>query len=210
MVHDYNYRPKFVDIRVRKPPQVSINVDGPPCQHPGCKKEATHRAPKSRDKPEELWMFCKEHAAIYNANWDFFEGMTEEEFQRFQASAAHGHRTTWNFRTGAAGSREGRTYRTAAEGAPWQDPYGAFRGRRGGTGKATPDSSGVSTVPAPVRQALRDMGLEEDADRAAVRIAYRDLVRRFHPDSNGGDRSAEGRLQIVVKAYKVLKMARRA
>lgn len=211
MVHDFNYRPKFVDIRVRKPPGVSTHTDGPPCQHPGCGKAATHRAPKSRDKPEELWMFCKEHAAIYNANWNFFEGMTEEEYQSFNASASHGHRPTWNFATGAGGGRaagrQGRTWQAAAGGATWHDPFATFRQRRAEAGRTA--ASGEAT-PAPVRQALADMGLKEDADKSAVRMAYRDLVRRFHPDANGGDRSAEGRLQIVVKAYKVLKTARRA
>jgi len=32
-------------------------------------------------------------------------------------------------------------------------------------------------------------------------------VKRFHPDTNGGDRSAEERLKQVIKAYGVLRQS---
>ena len=49
------------------------------------------------------------------------------------------------------------------------------------------------------------MGLGEDADRHALRKRYSNLVRRFHPDKNGGDRSHEGRLGEVIEAYQLLR-----
>ena len=55
------------------------------------------------------------------------------------------------------------------------------------------------------RAALDTMGLEPDLDRTALRKRYSELVRRYHPDRNGGDRSHEGRLTRVVEAYQVLK-----
>ena len=39
---------------------------------------------------------------------------------------------------------------------------------------------------------------------------YAELVKRCHPDANGGDRSAETRLQRVIKAYKTLQKAKLA
>ena len=44
-----------------------------------------------------------------------------------------------------------------------------------------------------------------DADRKALRTRYSQLVRRYHPDRNGGDRSMESKLQAVVEAYNLLK-----
>ena len=38
-----------------------------------------------------------------------------------------------------------------------------------------------------------------------VRARYAELVKRWHPDSNGGDRGAEENLQRVIKAYQTLK-----
>ena len=48
-------------------------------------------------------------------------------------------------------------------------------------------------------------GSSIDADRRALRQRYLDLVRRYHPDKNGGDRSHEKALQAVIEAYTALK-----
>ena len=57
------------------------------------------------------------------------------------------------------------------------------------------------------RRALETLGLPIDADRRALRERYSELVRRYHPDRNGGDRSYEARLQGVVEAYQLLRKA---
>ena len=38
-----------------------------------------------------------------------------------------------------------------------------------------------------------------------IKARYKELVKRFHPDANGGDRSREGTLQEILKAYQQLK-----
>ena len=57
------------------------------------------------------------------------------------------------------------------------------------------------------REALGAMGLGPKADRPQLRRRYSELVRRYHPDRNGGDRSHEARLQEVVEAYQLLRKA---
>ena len=57
------------------------------------------------------------------------------------------------------------------------------------------------------RRALSVLGLAEDADRNALRSRYSKLVRRYHPDKNGGDRSHETRLREVIEAYQALKQS---
>jgi curved DNA-binding protein CbpA len=52
------------------------------------------------------------------------------------------------------------------------------------------------------------MGLGLDVDRQRLRKRYSELVRRYHPDRNGGDRSHEARLGKVVEAYQLLRKAR--
>jgi curved DNA-binding protein CbpA len=58
------------------------------------------------------------------------------------------------------------------------------------------------------RQALSVLGLNDDADLHAVRKRYSELVRRYHPDRNGGDRSHESKLGAVIAAWQKLKSAR--
>jgi DnaJ-domain-containing protein 1 len=55
------------------------------------------------------------------------------------------------------------------------------------------------------RKSLRVLGLAVDADRRDLRQRYADLLRRYHPDHNGGDRGHEKALQAVIEAYTQLK-----
>ena len=57
------------------------------------------------------------------------------------------------------------------------------------------------------QRALSVQGLGEVAVRHAIRQRYSNLVRRYHPDKNGGDRSHEGRLTEVIEAYQLLRKA---
>jgi DnaJ-class molecular chaperone len=53
--------------------------------------------------------------------------------------------------------------------------------------------------------AFADLDLDVGADAETIKKRYTELLKRCHPDNNGGDRSAEDKLQRVIKAYKVLK-----
>jgi len=57
------------------------------------------------------------------------------------------------------------------------------------------------------RNALAELDLEAGADAAKIRTCYTELVRRLHPDANGGDRAGEQRLQKVIRAYQSLRKA---
>lgn len=57
------------------------------------------------------------------------------------------------------------------------------------------------------RRALDVLGLSLDANRHELRSRYSQLVRKYHPDRNGGDRNFETRLQEVVEAYQLLRKA---
>src|SRR5258706_3130965 len=89
----FQYRPRFVDIRVRPPkPEEEarandVNALKPgerACDHAGCRSAATAKAPKSRDLPGHHYWFCQAHAAEYNRNWNFFAGMSEGEIRARQ------------------------------------------------------------------------------------------------------------------------------
>jgi hypothetical protein len=48
------------------------------CDREGCTEPGDRPAPKSPNKPER-WYFCERHAAEYNKNWNYFEGLSAEE-----------------------------------------------------------------------------------------------------------------------------------
>lgn len=207
MSDSYSYRPKFTDIRIRKPMSISAAKEEPkPCEAEGCILPGKCKAPKSRDNPNDTWWFCEKHAAEFNKNWNFFEGMSDGEQRAFNEAERHGHRPTWNF--GAkGGSREsstlGRNNRFAGK------PAETFHDRRNRNRRQNAVDAAM-LASEPIRKAYAEMDLTPKATSKEVRAAYAEMVRRFHPDSNGGDRSAEAKLNAVVKAYKVLKSAKRA
>lgn len=48
------------------------------CDREGCSNVGDRPAPKAPNSPERWW-FCLEHAAEYNADWDYFRGLTPEQ-----------------------------------------------------------------------------------------------------------------------------------
>src|SRR5688500_18465633 len=48
------------------------------------------------------------------------------------------------------------------------------------------------------------LGLQHGATESDIKRAYRRLARRFHPDINPGDRTAEARFRQILEAYETL------
>ena len=48
------------------------------------------------------------------------------------------------------------------------------------------------------------LGVPKDADDAAIKKAYRELAKKYHPDMNPGDKTAEEKFKDVNSAYAVL------
>lgn len=48
------------------------------------------------------------------------------------------------------------------------------------------------------------LGVSKSADTDAIKRAYRKLARKYHPDVNPGDQSAEAKFKEVTEAYEVL------
>ena len=215
MAGAFQYKPRFIDIRVRPPKEGeedaakdvhALKPGERACDHPGCRAAATAKAPKSRDLLADHYWFCQPHAAEYNRSWDFFAGMSEGEIRTRQAEEqVTGGRPTWQFKASRA-SREAAAFTAkAGSGQGYADPFGIFGAarRRAEQDRAAQDRR-IGKIE---RNALADLDLDVHADAPAIRARYTELVKRCQPDSNGGDRSAEHKLQRVIKAYKALRKA---
>ena len=205
----FQYKPRFVDIRVRPPAAdnpheedvTALKPGERACDHPGCRTAGSTRAPKSRDLLGEHYWFCQSHAAEYNRSWNFFAGMSEEEIEaRISDDIVSGGRPTWPLKA-SAGSRE-----AAASKGFFRDAFGLFGGGAQAKDRAVRER-GLGRLEV---QALADLDLEPGVEGPAIRARYAELVKRCHPDANGGDRSAEHKLQRVIRAYKTLRKAKLA
>ena len=48
------------------------------------------------------------------------------------------------------------------------------------------------------------LGVKRDASEKEIKQAYRRLARKYHPDVNPGDKSAEAKFKEINEAYEVL------
>jgi len=48
------------------------------------------------------------------------------------------------------------------------------------------------------------LGIERNASQSDIKLAYRKLAKKYHPDSNVGDAQAEAKFSQVTQAYEVL------
>ena len=174
------------------------------CDRPGCTGQGLHRAPKGRDAEGKFWTFCIDHVREYNQSYNYFAGMSDNAILSYQKDALIGHRPTWKLGENAAsGKRSPRTARTEAK--PDIDPFDLFTG----AGKRTREQAEAPKPKiGPVAQrAFETLALEVTADAQAIRLRYKELVKLYHPDANGGDRSLEERLRQIINAYNTLKAA---
>ena len=54
-------------------------------------------------------------------------------------------------------------------------------------------------------KALFTLELDANATEAIIKSRYKELVKRHHPDANGGDRSSEDKLREIIQAYNYLR-----
>jgi DnaJ-like protein len=168
------------------------------CAVPGCDEPGEYKAPlqpANFDGPGAWRFLCLEHVREHNAKYNYFTGMSPEEISEAQ---------------GPLGGWERPSRKFAANGADpppaWSDfadPLDAIATRFRVNRERQP-----SRLTRAEQRALSVLNLGEDSDLHAIRKRYSLLVRRYHPDKNGGDRSHEDRLREVIAAWQTLKVAR--
>ena len=179
-----------------------VNGAGRFCDRPGCREEGEFRAPGPRapgfDGPGDYRWFCLDHVREFNTGYDWFAGMSADEIMLAQ-SPIHG----WDRQTRAFSPTAGID--AAPRWADFSDPLEAIAARA--RAKRPAERTDGRAVTPDERRALDVLGLPLDATRTDLRSRYSQLVRKYHPDRNGGDRSYETRLQAVVEAYQLLRRA---
>ncbi|GAA4762074.1 J domain-containing protein [Stakelama sediminis] len=170
------------------------------CAHPDCREPGEFRAPPldgpaTGEGPRRYRWFCLDHIREFNAGYNYFSGMSADEIHDAQRPYSGWERETRAFAS------------TGADRPPrwteFADPLDAIGARfRDKVQAARRDGKPLSGRD---REALQVLGLKTDADRSALRRRYSELVRKYHPDRNGGDRSHEQALRRVIDAYQQLR-----
>ncbi|MDJ0612349.1 MAG: J domain-containing protein [Rhizobiaceae bacterium] len=202
-----NTNSKYFDsIRItkgkKKKPQASARqTTSEVCQWDGCEKPGTHKAPLGRDMEGKYLSFCIDHVREYNKGYNYFSGLGDDDIKKFQKDALTGHRPTWTMGVNKDGKKN-----PYSEG----DPRAAIADRviqrsMRRTGQLHGSGAPARKLKALEKKAFDDLGIPHSATPDDIKKHYKALVKRHHPDMNGGDRSAEVRLAQIIKSYKILK-----
>lgn len=187
-------------------PQVRLSFeDDPqsrlrPCDVPGCSGSGDYRAPQSKSRLNQYYWFCLDHVREYNRAWNFLDGMTDDQVEVMVRQDTVWQRPTWPL--GGWRAAEDALRREA----DW------LHGEAAGSGSSgrTADEAAAGGARAPTTEedrALATLDLRPPVDFSAVKARYKSLVKRYHPDANGGSREAEERLKSINRAYSILKTA---
>ena len=166
------------------------------CAVPGCDSPGEFKAPlepANFDGPGNWRFLCLDHVREHNATYNYFQGMSPDEITQAQSPLAGWDRPSRRF--AANGADPPPTW------SDFADPLDAISGRF----SRIREARSPSRFSRQEQRALSVLGLGEDADRHSVRQRYSNLVRRYHPDRNGGDRTHETRLGEVIEAYQLLR-----
>jgi curved DNA-binding protein CbpA len=203
----------FDSIRVaskRERSQPAREERHPRCQWKGCKDAGDHRAPRGRGQDGQYYLFCLEHVRQYNAAYNYFDGMNDAQVQDFQKDALTGHRPTWKVGVNAAApgappaappaaaANAGFAFRTL-------DPH-AFFARRAKAARQQP-AEGRRQLKPPEKKSLLALDLQGESTRVEIKSRFKELVKIYHPDANGGDARSGEKLREIIQAYNYLKQA---
>lgn len=156
----------------------------PMCYHPDCGGVGEHRAPLSRENNRDYQWLCTEHIKSFNKQWDYFQGMSQDQIEAFQKDAAYGHRPTWKI-------NEADKHRAQK----LNEAFGRFMDGEFVT------QSFVPPVNMKDKQALADLDLEHPCEIDEIKLRYKKLVKQYHPDRNPDNKKAEERFKQITASY---------
>lgn len=158
------------------------------CDWVGCAEIGIFRAPRSPSEIYSYRWFCLGHVRLYNSQWNYYAGMSDEEVEIDIRRDTVWRRPSWPI---GQGPRRGG-FDPGSRG----DPFGFFT-----------DWDSAATEPRgprPGKDAMAILDLRPPLSISAVKARYKVLVKRHHPDANGGDKASEEKFKQIDHAYRTL------
>ena len=182
----------FDKIRIKTGP----NKKEPPaptmCEWPGCAKPSRHKAPKGRGFEGQFHNYCTQTPGIHKTY----------NYLRDEDDAVAGFQKDAQTAIGLPGNLAEllcQYQRHAPQGPECDVPM-----------PCSPKQRSVNAKLGRVLRkneikALNTLGLDETATAEKAKSQYKLLVKRLHPDANGGSRENEDTLKAVIHAYDTLR-----
>ena len=162
------------------------------CDWNKCNKSGEYKAPVERDNSKKYRLLCLEHIKEFNKNWNYFNGMNDQQIYNFIKSD-----TTWHKPTQSFGSVDNffkvlwnNTLKNDSQNNELDPSFDNMRQFRF-------DQNDIKS--------FRILGLNVGVKWSNVQKKFKKLVKKFHPDMNSGDKKFEDKLKNITLAYTQLK-----
>ena len=162
------------------------------CEWENCKAIGEFKAPTEKDNSKNFKWLCEKHIKLFNKNWNYFDGMTQNEIENFLKSDLTWHRPTQQF------SSVDNFFNILWNNA-LSDKFKIFE-------TEAPSNIYNKKLCEKDKDAFRIIGLKFDADWVLIQRKFKTLVKKFHPDKHSGDKRYEDKLKKITMAYSHLKM----
>ena len=162
------------------------------CEWANCNVIGKVKAPVERDNSRSYKWLCEEHIKSFNKNWNYFEGMSQDEFEVFLKSDLTWHRPTQKF--GSSDNFFSILWNNALS-----DEFNIFKEEK------LINSLNGRKLTEKDKDAFRIIGLDFNANWASIQKEFKTLVKKFHPDKNSGSKKFEDKLKKITLAYSHLK-----
>ena len=163
------------------------------CEWKNCKESGQFKAPLEKDNSKNYKWLCEEHIKMFNKNWNYFEGMSQNEIENFLKSDLTWHRPTQKF--GSSDNFFNILWNNALS-----DKFNLFNEKKifnNLKGKKLSEKD---------KDAFKIMELESNADWTNIQKKFKTLVKKLHPDRNSGNKQFENKLKKVTMAYSHLRL----
>ena len=161
------------------------------CDWDNCNNAGIYRAPIEKDNSRKYRLLCLKHIKIFNKNWNYFENMNDQQIEFFIKSDLTWHKATKKF--GSSENFFNILWNNALE-----DKLNIFESSNFIDFKKTKISKTD-------KDALNVMELNSDVKWEQIQSKFKQLVKKYHPDKNQGNKKFEDKLKKITLAYSQLK-----
>ena len=161
------------------------------CDWNNCKEVGEYKAPVEKDNSKKYRMLCLNHVKEFNKNWNYFEGMNDNQIYEFIKSDMTWHKPTQSF------SSSDNFFKILWNNALKEDFNGKLKKN---FFKDTQFKFSQSDI-----KAFSILGISVGVKWEKIQEKFKKLVKKFHPDINAGNKKYEDKLKVITLAYTQLK-----
>ena len=136
------------------------------CEWENCNEIAKFKAPLEKDNSKNYKWLCEKHIKLFNKNWNYFEGMSQQEIENFLKSDLTWHRPTQKF--GSSDNFFNILWNNALS-----DKFNLFKEEK------ILKNLKYRKLSKKDKDAFKIMGLEFNADWSGIQKKFKTLVKKF-------------------------------